>query len=120
MLMEQRYSPEDDRRHMAYLATAFRDPRYLRIDGSLYSWCIAPDGSPSRWRPPRDFAEEARRLGVGDLYLACVESFPEERETRRQSDSTPPLNSNPTGHSSPKTCAADRYEYSARTVRSSD
>ena len=79
VLMEQRYSPEDDRRHMAYLATAFRDPRYLRIDGQPLFLVYRARRLPEPGRTAARLREEARRLGVGDLYLACVESFPEER-----------------------------------------
>ncbi len=79
ILIGQAYSPEDDRRHLAHLARAFADPRYLRVDGRplflVYRAGRLPDPAATCAR----FREEAHRLGIGELYLCRVESFPEER-----------------------------------------
>jgi lipopolysaccharide biosynthesis protein len=79
LLIAQGYSADDDRRHLAHLASAFRDPRYLRSDGRpvllVYRACRLPDAAATCAR----FREEARRLGIGELYLCRVESFPDER-----------------------------------------
>ncbi len=78
ILAAQRYSEADDRRHMAWLVEAFRDRRYLRVDGKplllVYRARRLPDAkaTAARWR------EEARRLGADELHLCCVESFPDE------------------------------------------
>jgi lipopolysaccharide biosynthesis protein len=80
VLMRQTYSREDDLAHIAWLAQVFRDQRYLRIDGRplllVYRSRSLPDprATAELWR------EEARRLGVGELFLARVESFPDERD----------------------------------------
>ena len=74
-LLQQFYGPEDDCRHIRALVPALGDPRYIRVDGRplllVYRTELLPD--PSRtaeiWR------EEAVRAGIGDLYLARVESF---------------------------------------------
>ena len=79
VLMEQRYSAEDDRSHVAYLATAFRDRRYLRIDGRPLFLVYRARRLPEPAATASRLREEARRLGIGELFLACVESFPEER-----------------------------------------
>jgi lipopolysaccharide biosynthesis protein len=79
VLMRQNYSEEDDRQHIRWLAKAFRDRRYITVDGRplllVYRASILPD--PARtmaiWR------EEARRLDVGEPFLCRVESFPDER-----------------------------------------
>jgi lipopolysaccharide biosynthesis protein len=79
VLIRQNYSEEDDRQHIRWLATAFRDRRYIRIDDRplllVYRASLLPD--PTRtmtiWR------EEARRLDVGEPFLCRVESFPDER-----------------------------------------
>ncbi len=74
VLIAQRYTPEDDLEHMRRLAEAFRDPRYIRVDGRplflVYRVNILPDPlqTAAIWR------QEARRLGIGDIYLALVES----------------------------------------------
>ena len=78
-LFAQQYSEEDDRRHLRWLAPAFQDDRYIRVDGRplflVYRALLIPD--PARttaiWR------EEAQHLGVGDLFLCRVESFSDER-----------------------------------------
>ena len=78
VLMQQQYSPEDDRRHMAALIPAFDDPRYIRIDGKpvflVYQTRHLPDAAATSaiWR------EEARRRGVGELYLIKVDNPADE------------------------------------------
>lgn len=73
-LVEQTYSPEDDVSHIRWLARAFEDPRYLRVGGRplflVYRAQLLPDArrTVTTWRA------EARRMGIGDLYLCCVES----------------------------------------------
>jgi lipopolysaccharide biosynthesis protein len=77
-LIAQSYSQEGDRRHLQWLVRAFVDPRYIRVDGKplflVYRASQLPDArmTTSIWR------EEAGRLGVGELYLARVESFADE------------------------------------------
>src|SRR5205814_317894 len=79
ILVEQRYSDEDDRRHVHWLAGVFRDERYVRIDGKplflVYRAGNLPDARATAfvWR------DEARRLGIGEVFLARVESFRSER-----------------------------------------
>lgn len=74
ILIKQRHSADDDRRHIEYLVTAFRDKRYIRIEGKpvflVYHAARLPDPRKTTtiWR------EEARRLGIGDLYLCKVEN----------------------------------------------
>ncbi len=83
VLMQQRYSTDDDRRHMDWLLQAFFDPRYLRIDGRplflVYSASSLPDPlrTTERWR------EQARGAGLEDLFLARVESSGELGDPRR-------------------------------------
>ncbi len=79
VLLRQVYSPEDDIEHLRWLARAFRDPRYIRIDGRpvllVYRALNLPDpvATTERWR------HEARQLGIGELFLCRVESFDDER-----------------------------------------
>jgi lipopolysaccharide biosynthesis protein len=78
ILLEQIYSEEDDRQQMQWLANAFQDPRYIRIDGKplfmVYrtSKLINPERTAETWRA------EAHRLGIGDIFLCKVESFHSE------------------------------------------
>ena len=79
ILLAQRHSEEDDRSHLQWLARAFEDDRYIRVDGRplflVYRALLLPDPvrTTAIWR------EEAQRLGIGDLFLCRVESFSDER-----------------------------------------
>ena len=69
VLLRQEYSDDDDLAHVRWLAEAFADPRYLRVDGRpvflVYRASRLPDArrTTDRWRA------EAVRLGVGEPYL---------------------------------------------------
>ena len=78
VLMAQSYSEEDDLNHIRWLATAFRDPRYIRIGGKPLLLVYRANQLPSALRTTTIWREEARRLGVGELFLGRVESFPDE------------------------------------------
>lgn len=75
VLVQQNYSSEDDRQHIRWLAQAFADTRYIRVDGKpiflVYRTARLPD--PKRttdvWR------DEARRQGLGELFLVRVETY---------------------------------------------
>ena len=75
ILLQQEYSHADDLAHIHSLLPALGDPRYIRIAGkpllAVYRTQLMPD--PARtadiWR------ETALRAGLGELYLARVESF---------------------------------------------
>jgi len=79
VLIAQRYNREDDREHIQWLAGAFRDRRYIRVDGRplflIYrvSQLRDPAQTAAIWR------EEARRMGIGELYLCTVESLRDDR-----------------------------------------
>jgi lipopolysaccharide biosynthesis protein len=79
VLIEQRYSDEDDINHIRSLIPAFRDARYIRIDNKpvflLYRASSLPDvkRTTSIWR------EEAWKSGTGEIYLCKVESMTQER-----------------------------------------
>lgn len=74
ILMEQRYSDEDSLNFISDLIPAFRDKRYIRVNGKplllVYRSGLLPD--PKRtteiWR------EAMSKAGVGDLYLVRVEN----------------------------------------------
>jgi lipopolysaccharide biosynthesis protein len=74
VLLRQEYSAADDINHIRSLFPAFSDPRYIRIDGKpvfmVYRTGLlpAPERTTERWRT------EARRAGIGELYLIRVES----------------------------------------------
>ena len=72
VLREQRYlGPEDDQRHFDTILTAFRDDRYLRVNGKpvfyVYRPHLLPDAAAfvDRWQAM------ARAAGLDGLYLVA-------------------------------------------------
>ena len=84
VLARQEYDEADDYRHIHWLINVFRDRRCIRIDGRplflVYRTPMLPDPlrTTSIWR------EEARRHGVGEIYLLSVESLAKERRDPRE------------------------------------
>jgi lipopolysaccharide biosynthesis protein len=75
VLLEQMYSEADDRQHLRALADTFRDPRYIRIDGKALFLVYRTTKLPNPKRTAEIWREEARNLGIGELFLCRVESF---------------------------------------------
>jgi len=78
VLMGQDYKEADDRLHMQWLKQAFRDPRYIRIDGKPLFLVYRAAKIPDPRKATEIWREEAHKLGIGDLYLCMVESFADE------------------------------------------
>lgn len=74
-LLQQQHSASDDLAFIASLSAFLRDPRYLRVDGKplviVYRVELLPDpaATAERWR------SFCRETGLGEIHLACVESF---------------------------------------------
>ncbi len=79
MLLPQSYGPDDDRRHMQWLAGAFADPRYVRVDGRPLFLVYRVSDLPDPARTVEVWKSEAQRLGVGEPYLCAVHSFELDR-----------------------------------------
>ncbi|HPS20365.1 MAG TPA: glycoside hydrolase family 99-like domain-containing protein [Candidatus Omnitrophota bacterium] len=79
ILMEQKYSEEDDKRHIAWLIKAFRDKRYIRIDGKPLFLVYKISAMADSLKTTTIWREEARKAGIGELYLCKVESFLREK-----------------------------------------
>jgi lipopolysaccharide biosynthesis protein len=75
VLLRQNYSHADDRAHIRTLLPAFEDRRYIRINDRplflVYRIGLLPDprATAEIWR------EEALRGGIGEIYLASVDSI---------------------------------------------
>jgi radical SAM superfamily enzyme YgiQ (UPF0313 family)/tetratricopeptide (TPR) repeat protein/glycosyltransferase involved in cell wall biosynthesis len=78
ILIEQKYSEEDDLQHIRYLWNIFQDRRYIRIKGKPLFLVYRANRFPDPLKTTTLWREEARRLGIGELYLCRVESFPTE------------------------------------------
>ena len=74
VLMPQEFSDADDLAHIRWLATAFADDRYIRIDGRPLMLIYRAQQLPDPKRTFDLWREEAQKLGLPDLYLCWVES----------------------------------------------
>lgn len=79
ILMQDQYSAEDDLAHLRWLAEAFQDHRYIRIDDKPLFLVYRASRLPDQRRTTEIWREEALRLGIGELFLCRVESFPDEQ-----------------------------------------
>jgi len=77
-LVAQAYSEDDDRRHIRWLAKAFEDRRYIRVNGRPLLLVYRASELPSAQTTASIWREEARKIGLGELYLARVEHFSED------------------------------------------
>lgn len=75
ILLSQEYSEEDDVAHIRALIPAFKDPRYIRIGGRPLFLVYRTENMPDPAATAQRWREEARRAGIGDIYLARVEGF---------------------------------------------
>jgi lipopolysaccharide biosynthesis protein len=75
VLVEQRYDEQDDLQHIRWLAEAFRDRRYIRVGDRPLFLVYRAGRLPDPRRTAEIWRAEARRLGIGELYLCRVESI---------------------------------------------
>jgi len=75
VLLEQKYSFEDDLNHIRYLLPSFSDPRYIRVNNKPVFIIYRTELFPDINRTVEIWREEALKSGIGELYLIRVESF---------------------------------------------
>lgn len=75
VIVHQRYSADDDRRHGRWLAEVFADPRYVTVDGRPVFLVYQPLDLPDAQRTSDAFREEIVRAGVTEPLLLAVNSF---------------------------------------------
>ncbi|MBC7919878.1 MAG: glycoside hydrolase family 99-like domain-containing protein [Ferruginibacter sp.] len=75
VLLKQEYSPVDDQVHVRDLCRAFADPRYIRVAGKPVFVVYRPALFPDIRKTADCWREEARRQGIGELYLVYVQGF---------------------------------------------
>jgi lipopolysaccharide biosynthesis protein len=75
VLIRQQHSDRDDIAFIHSLFPAFRDRRYIRVNGKplliVYRTTLLPDPA----RTARIWREEAHKAGLGELYLCRAETF---------------------------------------------
>lgn len=75
VLQAQRYSPEDDVAHARWLAEAFADRRYVRVDGRPVFLIYRPDELPDLARTADTVRSEAVQAGVAEPLVLGVDAF---------------------------------------------
>lgn len=78
ILINQNYTEVDDLEHIRFLCNIFKDKRYIRVEGKPLMLIYRAGSLPDPQNTTRIWRDEARRLGIGELYLCRVESFEEE------------------------------------------
>ena len=84
ILIAQNYSEEDDRQHIQWLAKAFQDKRYIRIEDKPLFLVYRSTKIPNPLKTTSIWRDEARKLGIGEIFLCRVESFPDEHNDPTQ------------------------------------
>jgi len=74
VLLQQNYSEEDDRNHIRFLLSLFKDERYIKVNGKPFFIFYKPDLFPDMARTIAAFREEARKEDL-ELYLGCFERW---------------------------------------------
>jgi lipopolysaccharide biosynthesis protein len=82
ILLEQNYSIEDDIAHIKNLIPAFKDRRYIKIDGKPLFLVYRSELLPNPARTTEIWQKEALNAGFDGLYLTRVESFTDEIDPR--------------------------------------
>jgi len=75
VLLGQNYTRDDDLDHIRSLLPALRDQRYVRINGKALLLVYRTELLPNPANTAEMWRAEARRSGVGELYLVRVEGF---------------------------------------------
>jgi lipopolysaccharide biosynthesis protein len=75
ILLEQRYSHDDDLTHIEALLPVFEDKRYIRINGKPLFLVYRTENLPNPLRTAEAWRKIVTRSGIGDIYLARVENF---------------------------------------------
>lgn len=75
VLLKQEYGEQDDRDHIRALAPAFADVRYIRVDGKPVFIVYRTDLLPDVQRTVATWRDEARQVGIGELYLLRMNTW---------------------------------------------
>ncbi len=82
ILLEQKFSLADDESHIRHLLRAFRDPRYIRVDGKPLFLVYRTSRLPNAAQTAALWRNRALEAGLPDLYLVRVESWGDYTDPR--------------------------------------
>lgn len=75
ILIKQQYSPKDDRDFIRHMIQYIKDPRYIRINRKPLIILYRPSLLPNPRFTAKQWRFECRQAGIGEIYLAYVQSF---------------------------------------------
>lgn len=75
VLMGQKYNFDDDSSHIRSLFSSFEDQRYIRVNGKPLFMVYRTELLPEPATTAEIWREEAIKGGIGELYLANVQSL---------------------------------------------
>lgn len=75
LLMVQHYSDQDDIAFISHMAKYLRDPRYIRVNGKPLLIVYRPNLFPSMSDTAMRWRDCCREIGLGEIYIAYVQSF---------------------------------------------
>jgi lipopolysaccharide biosynthesis protein/SAM-dependent methyltransferase len=75
ILIAQAHSPDDDLDFISHVSMYLKDKRYIRIDGKPLLLVYRPSLLPSAKKTVTRWRTWCRDNGVGEIYLACTQSF---------------------------------------------
>ncbi len=74
ILMKQTYSDKDDLAHIRWLARAFADPRYIRVENKPLFIIYRAHKLPDIRKTTAVWREECRRRGIGEIFLCRIDT----------------------------------------------
>ena len=78
LLIEQKYSAEDDLSHIRHLLPMFADPRYIKVDGKPVFFIYRASRLPHAARTFEVWRNEAVKAGLPGLYIVRFEASGEQ------------------------------------------
>jgi lipopolysaccharide biosynthesis protein len=72
ILIAQKYLPDDDLNFIQSLESAFRDTRYIKVDGKPLLIVYRPQHLPDSKRTISVWREYLRNVGIGEIHLVCA------------------------------------------------
>lgn len=75
ILVEQSYSEYDSMQHIKWLAAAFRDERYIKVNGKPLFLIYNASGIPELSNRILQWRQNVRKFGFEDIYLCSVKSI---------------------------------------------
>jgi len=75
LLISQKYSETDDILFFEYISKYIKDPRYIKVNEKPLILVYRPSLLPNMYQTAQRWRNYARKIGIGEIYLAYPQSF---------------------------------------------